>query len=38
MEGLDILHSNMNGILLINKPKGITSSDVVIKLRKILQI
>lgn len=26
----------MNGILLINKPKGITSSDVVIKLRKIL--
>ena len=36
MEGLDILHSNMNGILLINKPKGITSSDVVIKLRKIL--
>ena len=36
MEGLDILHSNMNGILLTNKPKGITSSDVVIKLRKIL--
>ena len=36
MEGLDILRSNMNGILLINKPKGITSSDVVIKLRKIL--
>ena len=28
----------MNGILLINKPKGITSSDVVIKLRKILNI
>ena len=26
----------MNGILLINKPKGITSSDVVVKLRKIL--
>lgn len=26
-----------SGILLINKPKGITSSDVVIKLRKLLQ-
>ena len=26
----------MNGLLLINKTKGITSSDVVIKLRKIL--
>ena len=36
MEGLDTSHSNMNGILLINKPKGITSSDVVIKLRKLL--
>ena len=38
MEDLEILNnnSNMNGILLINKPKGITSSDVVIKLRRIL--
>ena len=26
-----------SGILLINKPKGITSSDVVMKLKRLLQ-
>ena len=28
----------LNGIVVVNKPRGVTSSDCVYKLRKILQI